>query len=41
MPWWLATIKFPKPMIVVMPFSSTAITVLRAISGPPCDRPSM
>ena len=40
MPWWEAIIRLPKPTMVVMPFSSTPITALRAISGPWRERTS-
>ena len=40
MPWWEAIMRLPKPTMVVIPFSSTPITALRAISGPWRERTS-
>ena len=40
MPWWVAIMRLPKPTMVVMPFSATPSTALRATSGPPWVRPS-
>jgi len=39
-PRWLAIIRLPKPTMVWIPLSATAMTVLRATSGPPWERPS-
>ena len=39
-PWWRATMRLPKPPMVVRPFSSTARIVLRGNSAPPLLTPS-
>ena len=41
MPRWAASMRLPKPTIVVSPFTKTAMMVERATSGPPWSRPSM
>src|SRR6059058_2086318 len=41
MPRWAASMRLPKPTIVVSPFTNTAMMVERATSGPPWSRPSM